>query len=495
MSEPRPRSAFARFITRSIQAVAILALAVAAVFAYLIYPVWRPYPAANFPPAASEGEGNRQDLEYLSRLPEIDRSFTKEKRRAFARTLERLIPQSDIFDRAKLTLEAARLTALADNAHTNVLTELGDASFRSVPIRLGVFSDGLYVVKARDEARDLVGAQLLAVNERPVDSIMAAFRPYIGGPPALLRQHMPRLIVSPDLLMAVGLNGRADSSEYRFRLANGTVIDRLLAAAYAPPRVEDSPFWPVRDLSPVPTATEGSGWSHVLDVAPLYLSRLDENYWNAFVDDGRILFLQINRMRDQGRQRLADYLAQTLDGIKRRGTKFVVVDLRYDHGGDYTQAADFSRRLAEAMPPDGRIFILTGGNTFSAAISTVSRIRFFAGTRATQVGEPMGDRGHFWGEGGTVLLPNSKIAVHYATAYHDWENGCGLDQITTCFPLNYIYGTAAGDLRPQLVASPRFAHYASGRDMVMDEVMKLVRSGAIASVSGKSAGSTPSQTN
>jgi hypothetical protein len=233
----------------------------------------------------------------------------------------------------------------------------------------------------------------------------------------------------------------------------------------------------------------------VLDVAPLYLSRLDENYWHAFVDDGRILFLQINRLRDQGRQRLADYLSQVLDTITRRGTKFVVVDLRYHRGGDYTQAADFSRRLADAMPPDGRIFILTGGNTFAAAIGIVSRIRFFAGARATQVGEPMGDRGHFWGEGDKVLLPNSKIAVHYATAYHDWEKGCGWDQITTCFLPDYIYGTAAGDLAPQFIASPRFAYYASGRDMVMDEVMKLIHSAAVASASGKGAVSPSSQPN
>jgi hypothetical protein len=93
------------------------------------------------------------------------------------------------------------------------------------------------------------------------------------------------------------------------------------------------------------------------------------------------------------------------------------------------------------------------------------------------------------------LLPNSKIAVHYATAYHDWEHGCSLYQITTCFLPNYIYGTAAGDLSPQIVASPRYAYYASGRDMVMDEVMKLAHSAAVASVSSKVVASPLSQSN
>jgi hypothetical protein len=481
MSEPRRGSAVGRGIRRSIQAIVIVAGIAAAGLAYLMYPVWKPYPAMDFPPADTQADKNRQDLEYLSRLPEIDRSFSKEKRRAFARALDRLIPQSGTFDRAKLALEAARLTAFPDNGHTSVLTELNDTSFKSVPIRLGVFSDGLFVIKVRDVDKDLLGAQLLEVNGRPVDSVITAFRPYVGGPQALLRQHAPRLIISPEILTAAGLNGSADDSQYRFRLANGTTVERLLSAIEAPPRADDSPYWPVRDLSPVPTLTNGPGWSHVLDAPPLYLSRLDENYWHAYVDEGRVLFLQINRMRDQGRQRLVDYLAGVLDQVRRRGTKFVVVDLRYNRGGDYTLAADFSRRLSEAMPADGRIFILTGGNTFSAAISTVARLRFFSGSRALQVGEPVGDRGRFWGEGDRAILPNSKIVVRYATAYHDWENGCELEQITTCFLLNYVYGVPAGALTPQITASPRFAYYASGRDMVMDEVMKIIRSVAIAS--------------
>jgi hypothetical protein len=307
-----------------------------------------------------------------------------------------------------------------------------------------------------------------------------------------LRQHVMRLIVSPELLMAAGLNASPDNSYYRFRLASGPVIDRLLTTIDVPSKIEDNSYWPVRDLSPVPTVTDAPGWSHVLDAAPLYLSRLDENYWHAYVDDGRVLFLQINRMRDQGRQLMANYFVQVLDLIKRRGTKFVVIDLRYNRGGDYTLAADFSRQLADAVPPDGRIFILTGGTTFSAAISTVSRIRFFAGDRVTQVGEPMGDRGQFWGEGNRTLLPNSKIVVRYATAYHDWENGCDLEQITTCFLLNYIYGAAPGPLTPHITATPRVAYYASGRDMVMDEVLKVIRSAAVASTTSAKGTGLPS---
>ena len=89
----------------------------------------------------------------------------------------------------------------------------------------------------------------------------------------------------------------------------------------------------------------------------------------------------------------------------------------------------------------------------------------------------MGDRSQFWGEGGLTLLPNSKLAVRYTTAFHDWEHGCSLTQVTTCFLLNYVYGVPAGDLRPSVTIVPSFADYAAGKDAVMAEVMRQLASG------------------
>lgn len=86
----------------------------------------------------------------------------------------------------------------------------------------------------------------------------------------------------------------------------------------------------------------------------------------------------------------------------------------------------------------------------------------------------MGDRSQFWSEGGVTVLPNSKIAVRYTTAYHDWEHGCSLSQITTCFVLNYIYAVPAGDLRPSISISQNFADYATGKDAVLITVVNLI---------------------
>lgn len=166
-----------------------------------------------------------------------------------------------------------------------------------------------------------------------------------------------------------------------------------------------------------------------------------------------------------------------LDDAAKKSIRNAVVDLRFNRGGDYVLTADFSRRLPELLPPGGRLFILTSANTFSAAISTAARLKYFAGSRALLIGEAMGDRSQFWGEGGTTLLPNTKLTLRYTTAYHDWENGCSLSQIMTCFLLNYAYAVPAGSLQPTLTVAPTFADYAAGKDPVMSEVMRLIATG------------------
>src|SRR5205085_3928242 len=61
--------------------------------------------------------------------------------------------------------------------------------------------------------------------------------------------------------------------------------------------------------------------------------------------------------------------------------------LRFDWGGDYLLARRFAPRLASAIPADGKIFVITGPNTFSAGLIVAERLKHFAGSRVVVVGE------------------------------------------------------------------------------------------------------------
>lgn len=464
-----------RWIRRFAIAVAGLFVLVGVPLAVILYPTLKPYPKADVPAATSQRERNLQDLAHLRRLPEVERGFTAQTRAAFDQAITALEAQAGELDRAGLAMAAAKAVALADNGHTNVPGLAGDHGFNAVPIRLGWFADGLFVIAADEERRHLLGGEVLGVNGRSTAASVEALRPYVGGPANLAREFVPNFLISPELLRAAGLAAAADGNSFEMRFADGRVGSVELAAKASTRGPRDRFMWPKGNLSP---PGGSSGWRYVLDgvALPAYLTRLDSNYWHDYPADG-LLYVQINRVGDQGRVGMSAYLSGILDEAAKKPIRNAIVDLRFNPGGNYTLTADFARRLPQLLPPDGKLFILTSANTFSAAISTAARLKYFAGARAVILGEAMGDRSQFWGEGGVTQLPNAKLAVRYTTAFHDWQHGCSLAQITTCFLLNYVYGVSAGDLRPTATIAPGFADYAAGRDPVMAEVMRLLAAG------------------
>ena len=462
-----------RWVKRVLIAFAAVLIVVVAPVAFVIYPTLKAYPDTDFPPANSQAEKNLQDLAHLRRLPEVERSLTSETRGAFLQALDAMEQHAADYDKAALAMGMAKAVASADNGHTNVLGLAGDYGFNAVPFRLGRFADGLFVVIAAADHRDLLGAQILAVNGRPTEEIVDELRPYVGGPSNLAEEFSPNFLISPELLHAAGYAESPDKSEFQIRHKDGTV-DTVAFAALPPAHAQlNENIWPKRNLSPL--VQENGGWLHVLEgvTLPPYLSRPDDNYWHNYPTED-VLYVQLNRMGDKGPVSLADYLSGLVDEAKQRNVHNAIVDLRFNRGGDYLLAADFSRQLPAVLPSDGKLIVLTSANTFSAAISTAARLKYLAGSRGVLIGEAMGDRGRFWGEGGRTLVPNSKIAVRYTTAYHDWENGCDLSQIRTCFFLNYFYGVPAGSLVPATMISPTFSDYAVGNDPAMAEALRLL---------------------
>ncbi len=467
----RPVRRWLKRIALVVVAVLILVVAPAAV---ILYPTFKSYPQVKFPPAASQAERNRQDLDLLQRLPEVERSFTNQTRSAFNTAMAELSARAPDLDRAGFAMGAARAVALADNGHTSVMALVGGHGFNALPVRFGWFADGLFVVAARPDQHSLLGAQLVGFEGRSPQQLLEGLRAYVGGPANLARELSPNLIASPELLHAAGLAGKAESAALVLRLRDGTQTSQTLAAEPGTPEPLTRTFWPKRYLSPVPVPDDNGSWEHVLQGVPVppALARPDRFFWHDYPGDGSVLYVQINRVRDQDGKSLHGYLADVLAEAKMRRIRNTVVDLRFNPGGDYTQSADFSKQLPELVPQDGKVLILTSGMTFSAALSTAAMLKYHAGGRGILVGEPMGDRSKFWGEGGNVTLPNSRLAVRYTTAYHDWENGCGLAQVTTCFFLNYVYGTPSGSLVPAIPVAQTFASYAAGEDTVLSEALK-----------------------
>jgi hypothetical protein len=144
--------------------------------------------------------------------------------------------------------------------------------------------------------------------------------------------------------------------------------------------------------------------------------------------------------------------------------KRVVVDLRYNTGGDVGVARAFVDALAaRARALGASVAVLTGRATFSAGIFHAAQLRL-AGARV--VGEPPGDGLDFWSEGGNVILPRSGLAAHYADGFHSYSAAPLPPGVTPWLDVDL------DRLAPDAAVEPTFAEYRAGRDPVLEEALR-----------------------
>ncbi|HEX7113316.1 MAG TPA: hypothetical protein VF216_12795 [Mizugakiibacter sp.] len=468
------RSKWRRRLLRLGIALAMVAALAASAKPAFMWLLMREYyfaaPVAHYPPPRSRAEAMRQDLDYLARFPELDRSFSPQAREAFRRQLDALTKRADTLTLPAFAMAVSRLLALADNGHTNVRPPDRAALLNRVPLRFGWFAEGLFVVRAKPEQAALLGAHVLAVDDVPAERLLQRLKPYYGGTFEHLRADSAFMLESPDALHAIDAALPADRLQLEVARADGTRATVEVPAL--PPDPHSPDVWPERQLAPAPIAHAGA-WRTVLaddDALPWVLRTPDHSlYWRR-LDDGRAFYAHLWAIDGDDRGPLPPQLHAILDGLAPASLDYAIVDLRLDGGGNYLTAYAFARALPRYVKPDGHLYVLTDEHTFSAAIVTLAWLRHYGGGRTVIVGTHVGDREQFWAEGSRFVLPNSKLWMAFRTGYHDWEHGCHAP--TRCFWPNVYFSVAAGKLGPDLVVPWRYADYARGRDTALEAVLR-----------------------
>ncbi len=461
------------------RAAAILVGATLCVFVvgrgFLVAFDWRfhPTPApTKLPPPADRADAAHQDLEALAQLVRLDRSFTAESAQRFEAERTKLIASANDLSRQAFEMQVSRLVALAGNGHTTVGRRL--RRLNRVPIRVAWFAEGLFVVRAMEPFEDLVGSQVLSIDGKAPGDVLTALTPYLSGTADHAKSISPLILESPDALNGMWPAMSADSATYVLRKASGALVTVSLEGIA--PGLQSSSVAPTRDLAPQHEMNETGAWHGVLSRRtdlPSVLRDPDASVFVQRLDHGDGLYVHIATVEGDERGAIADQLANVLDPIMPGSLRYAILDLRFNGGGDYLQTLRFTRELPKRIAGDGMLFILTDHATFSAALVTAARAKYFARDRVTILGEQVGDREQFWAESGPPLeLPNSRISVYFATGYHDWARGCRWKDLTRCFWFNIAFDVAAGDLSPNASIAWRFADYRDGVDTVMEQALR-----------------------
>jgi hypothetical protein len=425
-------------------------------------------------PLAAGAADYRGDLAVLRDAYVMkSRAFTDETRKAALAEVASLEARAASLAPAEFLLGIARVTALADNGHDG--WHPGDASWlpeRRAPMRFFSFPDALVVAHAAPGQQDLIGARVTAIDGVPIDEVFQRLFALAGGPENYRRWNVGIYLERAELLHAFGLARSPEGYALSLVLPSGAAATRYIAMI---PRASASRGTePARLLSGAPYGNEPElGWRGIEGAPndPLYLQDPDRLFRYVPLPALGAAYVQFRAHYGSDEQPIEPFQSAVLAKLATDRPANLVLDLRFDGGGDISKSADFFPGLPAAVP--GRIYVIVSRYTFSAGIVAAALVETSAPDRVTIVGEPVGDRLRFWSEGEPVCLPDSQYCVGMRDGLWDLVHGCA--QEPGCY--GDQFKARVPDLDPDLAAPPGAGAWLAGTDPALAAIEKDLHGG------------------
>jgi hypothetical protein len=403
---------------------------------------------------------------YRAEVFARDASYSAEERASAEALLTKLEQNFAGMSDAEIELTLAEIVATADNGHSLLMPGGWTKRYARLPISFQVFADGIYVIGATPDSEELVGMRLQSIDGHSAESLAAAWSRYQGGQEGWRSQYLPYFLEAPEILVAAGMADEAETLRISLVNDEGEAGEFVLPALADLPPLEgfDQYIAPSRLLIAASTAdAEG---------LPLYLKDPGQVFRHEQIGELNAAYVQFKANIDfGGGQDIDAFLDSVTGALSRQRPSWIIVDQRFNFGGDLTTTRELMKSLSKYLAPNGRLFVIISGRTFSAGISSVAYARQSAGDRLTIVGEPVGDALEFWAEGDIAELPNSGVAFMYATERHNYMTGCQEDD---CHRNIRIDPIRVPSLAPDVRAPLTHADYLDGADPAMAAIRLMI---------------------
>jgi tetratricopeptide (TPR) repeat protein len=405
-------------------------------------------------PHATRDEGWRADLRFAAR--EIKRRayapfgvITETEFDAIVDRIDRAIP--DLSDH-QVIIELTKLVRHLNDGHARVRPPEHRQDLQQViPLQVFLFEEGLFVTAVAPTHEDLLGAEVLAVGDHPVASVLEALEPVIAldnENGQLAKDGATTWFRNPSALNALGLIPEPDRIPLTVRRRSGETSTATIAAD--PAHLESK----LRQTFPYP-----HGWRFLpetLDTpVPLYLRNANLPFWFEYLPEERTVYFQFNQVRNTNGETLAEVGERIFSFIDANEVEKLVIDMRWNGGGNTFHELPLLRQIIanRKINRRGSLFVIIGRNTFSAAQNGANFLDFHS--NAIFVGEPTGSSPIFIGETKYFELPWSKTIMNVAD----------LRWVGTWPDDNRIW------LPPTLYAPPTFAAYRENRDPALEAIL------------------------
>lgn len=416
-------------------------------------PLPGPSPTATVDRVAAWREDLDVLVEHVTTTHSFDFRFVDETGwRAAADDLRERIPE--LSDNA-IIMEMQRLVAMLQDGHSTIHLLSEESWFRFYPLKLYLFSDGLYVIRAREPFADALGMRVVRIGDYSAEEAYQRMSQYVPRDnDSTLKSVTPMYLVLPEALDGTGIIADMDQPEFVLERPDGsqytinpeaisqTEYDEWLLATTLDEEDYDAVRFPQLLFTGLMQEPE-----------PLYLSqRYTEDFWYTILDDSRTLYIQYNDTFTP-QNAPVDEIRALLDS---NPVGWIVLDLRHNPGGDIGTATPVLRLMHEpAVNQPGRLFVLIGRQTFSAA--TLVAIDLDRETMAIFVGEPTGGGIVMGGGARPRAMPHSGLRVFISREYHD----------------NFDPANPRDAVLPDIPVELSSADYFAHRDPVLDAALQI----------------------
>lgn len=370
--------------------------------------------AAPAAPAGSESlttEDWRADLRHLAaELPRVHRNaFHAVSREQWLDAVKRLDGSIPRLKRHQIIVGISKLVALIGDGHT-AMPSFDDPpiAFRRYPVSFYAFSDGLYVRAAHPSHRAAVGGRVVSLGRATAEEAVRAAAAVDGRD-----NEMWSLLTAPwrlgtaEVVDALGLTDDMEATPLTVE-KDGKRLTVALVPEVVPEAERNSPRLP-------------AGWIDASGDPHMAWQRDPGNpYWVEWLPERRALYVQFNAVRDKPDQSLERFFASVFESAAAREAERLVLDMRNNGGGNNYLSPPIVKGIMRSprLNARGRVYVIIGRHTFSAAQSTVNWLKKW--TDAIFVGEPTGSAPNQFADAVPVRLPRSGLAPVAAAVW--WQD-------------------------------------------------------------------------
>jgi len=391
----------------------------------------------------------QSDVRYLHKTVHESFPFLFKKTTAkeFDSKVDNLYKNIPEMEDHEIVVGFAKIVSSFKYGHTKLSFGSSPVPIEQLPLKIYEFTDGIYITGAHKDYRSILGTKITKIEDKPIADVLKAVYPVV---PAENEYYFKAYGISYALMPAILHSQKITENlqdNIKFTLEKeGKQFNTIVSV-----KRNISFPWQYGEAEP----NDDWVWARDLSGTPLYLKNLEKKHAYEYLQNEKALYVRSSQILDNPNESMISFYKRVFSFVENNEVEKLIIDLRLNGGGNNFNNKAVVTGIIEQrkINQKGKLFVIIGRRTFSAAQNLVNRLENY--TNVTFVGEPTAENINFYGDAKRIRLPKSRLNVYLSFAW--WQDKA--------------MWANADYTRPDIKVQMTFEEYRSNQDPVLDVIL------------------------